>query len=239
MKQQSNMRKLIKHFDFTNETKLNENDWNIAVGDQWANEELQHYVDDPKNLFFDNGLVIRATKEDPVYHSARINTKDKFSIQYGRIDIVAKVPMGRGTWPALWMLSQENHFGRWPRSGEIDIMEHVGRNQDVVFLCLHTEAYNHRQEKQYYFETKIEGVSTTFHTYSIDWDSESITYYIDNQMMVKYNKHDKPDTSAKGWPFDQEFFLIINLAIGGKFGGPVDDSIFPVEFVIKDIKVYQ
>lgn len=233
------MRKLIKHYDFTNETNLHESEWNIAVGDKWANEELQHYVNDPKNLFFDNGLVIRATKENSVYHSARINTKDKFSFQYGKIDIVAQVPKGRGTWPALWMLSQENRYGHWPRSGEIDIMEHVGRNEDVVFLCLHTEAYNHRHSEQYYFETKIEEATTKFHTYSIEWDSESITYFVDDQLMVQYNKHDKPDTSHRGWPFDQEFYLIINLAIGGKFGGPVDDSIFPVDFIIKDIKVYQ
>lgn len=233
------MRTLIKHFDFTTDSQLNLEDWNIAVGDRWANEELQHYVNDSKNLFFDNGLVIRATKEDIAYHSARINTKGKFSFQYGRIDIVARVPKGRGTWPALWMLSQDNLYGHWPRSGEIDIMEHVGRNEDVVFLCLHTEAYNHRQNEQYYYETKINHVTTEFHTYSIDWTPDSITYFVDDLKMVQYNKTDKPDQSPKGWPFDQPFYLIINLAIGGKFGGPVDDSIFPVDFIIKDIKIYQ
>jgi len=118
-------------------------------------------------------------------------------------------------------------------------MEHVGRNEGVVFLCLHTETYNHRNSEQYYFETKIENATNDFHKYSIDWDEDSITYYIDDKQIIRYTKYDKLDSSHKGWPFDQEFFLIINMAIGGKFGGDVDDSIFPVDFIIKDIKVFQ
>ncbi|XMB72212.1 glycoside hydrolase family 16 protein [Mycoplasmatota bacterium WC30] len=233
------MRRLVKHFDFVNCDSLAEADWNIQVGDKWANSELQHYVNTPKNLFFNNGLVIRATFDSGIYNSCRINTRDKFFFKYGRIDIVAKVPKGKGTWPALWMMSQENKYGNWPKSGEIDIMEHVGRNENQVFLCLHTETYNHRNSEQYYFETKVENATDEFHKYSIDWDEQGITYYIDDDLIVKYNKADKADSSHKGWPFDQEFFLIINLAIGGKFGGEVADSIFPADFIIKDIKVFQ
>ncbi len=231
--------KLIKHFDFTKETKLDENIWNIAVGDKWANNELQHYVNKPKNLFFDNGLVLRATLENGIYESARLNTRNKLSFKYGKIEIIAKVPKGKGTWPALWMLSETSPYGRWPNSGEIDIMEHVGRNQDEVFLCLHTESYNHVKGDPYYFERKLNGLSDSFHKYAIDWTEDSITYYVDDIEMVKYTKYDKQDTSHRGWPFDHEFFFIMNLAIGGKFGGPVDDSIFPVDFIIKDIKIYK
>ncbi len=233
------MKKLIKHYDFTNMNNLDKSQWNVQVGDKWSNEELQHYVDDQEHIFFDNGLVLRATLKDGVYESARINTKNKFSFKYGKIEIIAKVPRGKGTWPALWMLSQDNKYGHWPKSGEIDIMEHVGRNQDNIFMCLHTESYNHRRSAQYYFEKKIEEVSDKFHTYSIDWDEDNITYYVDGIKQVHYNKYDKEDHSHKGWPFDQEFYLLMNLAVGGKFGGPVDDDIFPADFVIKDIKVYQ
>lgn len=233
------MKQRIKHYDFTRMTELPSSDFNIQTGDHWANNELQHYVDDERHLFFRDGLVLKATYEKGVYESARINTRGKFAFKYGRVDIVAKVPKGKGTWPALWMLSSESRYGHWPRSGEIDIMEHVGRNLDTVFLCLHTEAYNHTRKEQYYFETKMPGLSDDFHTYSIDWQEESITYFIDGKEMVRYNKNDKADQSHKGWPFDQPFFLIMNLAIGGKFGGPVDDGCFPQEFIIKEVSVYQ
>ncbi|MBI9009448.1 MAG: glycoside hydrolase family 16 protein [Tenericutes bacterium] len=231
--------KLTKHFNFTNDSSLDNKYWNVAVGEKWANHELQHYVDDSEHLFFEDGLVLKATYQDGIYKSGRISTKHKFSFQYGRIDIVAKVPKGMGTWPALWMMSATSPYGRWPRSGEIDIMEHVGRNEDNIFLCLHTASYNHVLGDSFYKEIVIEGATDSFHTYSIDWQEDKITYYIDNKLIVSYSKFDREDKSSKGWPFDHPFFLIINLAIGGKFGGDVDNTIFPVEFIIKDIKIYQ
>lgn len=233
------MRKLIKHYDFTKMNSLPETDFNIQTGDKWANHELQEYVNTPENLYFDNGLVIKATYKDGVYRSARVNTRNKFYFKYGKVDIIAKLPKGKGTWPALWMMPQEQHYGHWPKSGEIDIVEHVGRNLDTVFLCLHTEAYNHTNDEQYYFETKIPDITEDFHKFSLEWDEDNIIYYIDDEEMVRYNKYDKPDHSHRGWPFDQEFFLLMNMAIGGKFGGEVDNSVFPQEFIIKDIKVYQ
>jgi|AntAceMinimDraft_17_1070374.scaffolds.fasta_scaffold38913_2 beta-glucanase (GH16 family) len=233
------MKKLIKHFDFKNDTSLDTNVWNVAVGDKWSNNELQHYVDSEENLFFRDGLVIRATFKDGIYRSSRIDTKHKFSFKYGKIDIVAKVPKGLGTWPALWMMSESELYGHWPKSGEIDIMEHVGRNEDNIFLCLHTEAYNHLKGDPFYHEKIIQGATDEFHTYSIDWNQDSITYYIDDKIIVKYSKFDKSDQTYRGWPFDHPYFLLINLAIGGKFGGRVDDNIFPVEYIIKDIKIYQ
>ena len=233
------MSRLIKHYDFTKMNKLPESDFNIQTGDKWANAELQHYVDSPENLFFRDGLVIKATHTDGIYRSARINTRNKFSYKYGRIEIIAKLPKGKGTWPALWLMSQEQKYGHWPKSGEIDIVEHVGRNLDTVFLCLHTEAYNHTRNEQYYYEEKLPGITDGFHKFTLDWDEDNIIYYIDDKEMVRYNKYDKSDQSHRGWPFDQNFFIIINMAIGGKFGGHVDDSIFPQEFIVKDIKVYQ
>lgn len=233
------MRKLIKHFDFTKATELDFKYFNIAVGDKWSNAELQRYVNNPKNLFFDNALVIRSTYEDGIYSSVRINTKNKLAFTYGKIEVIAKVPKGQGTWPALWLLSQDNKYGHWPKSGEIDIMEHVGRKEDEVFLCLHSETYNHQRTEQLHTTKHIEGATNSFHKYGLDWQPDHITYYIDDREIVRYNKADKADQSHKGWPFDHNYYFIMNLAIGGKFGGDVDNSIFPVDFVIKDIKIFE
>ena len=175
-----------------------------------------------------------------VYESSRINTKGKFFFKYGRIDVIAQVPKGVGTWPAIWMLSEEDKYGHWPNSGEIDILEHVGRDIDNAFLCLHTELHNHKFDTQYYATHYQKGLSSGFHTYSIDWKENSITYFIDDVEIVKYTKgQDGFDSTVKGWPFDEYFYLILNLAIGGKFGGDVDNNSFPQQFIIKDIKIFQ
>ncbi len=232
--------KLLKHFDFSNDTELDLNYWNIEVGDRWANAEKQHYVNTKENLYFDDGLVINATLKDGIYDSTRLNTKGKFFFKYGRIDIIAKVPKGRGTWPALWMMSEESKYGHWPNSGEIDIMEHIGNDLDNTFLCLHTEVHNHKLNTQYHTDYFLEGMSDNFHTYSIDWNSSSITYLINNKEIIKYTKgKDGYDSSPKGWPFDENFYLIMNLAIGGHKGGEIDNSSFPQKFIIKDIKIFQ
>ncbi|MEC9485425.1 MAG: glycoside hydrolase family 16 protein [Candidatus Izemoplasma sp.] len=233
--------KTLLDIDFTQTHILDDDIFNIAVGEKWANNELQHYVNKPENLFFtDEGLVLRATHPKAgIYESVRINTRDKFSFQYGEIKIRAKVPKGKGTWPALWMMSQENRYGHWPKSGEIDILEHVGRDANNLFLCLHTETYNHRNDEEYYTEYHLENATTEFHDYGVRWTEETITYIIDGNEIVTYSKYDKADSSHKGWPFHQPFYLIMNLAIGGKFGGPVDDSIFPKDFIIKRITVVQ
>ncbi|MCF7925821.1 MAG: glycoside hydrolase family 16 protein [Candidatus Izimaplasma sp.] len=233
--------KTLLNIDFRETQELDDTVFTVQVGDKWANNELQHYVNKPENLFFtDEGLVLRATHPKPgLYESVRMNTKGKFSFQYGEIEIKAKVPSGKGTWPALWMMSEESRYGRWPKSGEIDILEHVGRDENNLFLCLHTETYNHKNNAEFYTEYHLENATTAFHTYGIKWTDDTITYIIDGKEVTTYHKHDKADTSHKGWPFHQPFYLIMNLAIGGKFGGPVDDSIFPKDFVIQTITVKQ
>jgi len=232
--------KLIKHFDFQNMDHLPKTDWNIEVGEKWANKELQHYVSDQKNLTFDQGLVINATLKNGIYESARINTKGKFAFKYGRIDIVAKVPKGKGTWPAVWMMSNDSRYGHWPKSGEIDILEHVGNELDDIYLCIHTEAYNHTKKEQYFEKVHIDHLSDDFHTFSLVWDESSLTYLIDDKQYAYYEKGENgKDASHKGWPFDHEYYLIINLAIGGMLGGNVDDTCFPQQFIVKDVKVYQ
>lgn len=231
--------KLIRHYDFTKMTELNIDDWNVEVGDKWSNNELQHYTNSPENIYFDNGLVIKGTYDGTTYKSARINSKGKFSFKYGKIEFIAKVPVGQGTWPALWMMPEENVYGHWPKSGEIDIMEHVGRDLNNLFLCLHTEEYNHSKDTALHTEYYLHNATSHFHKYGLLWNKDEISYIIDDKLVVTYNIKDLQNQTHEGWPFDQLFYPIINLAIGGKFGGPVDNSIFPVEFVIKDLKVWQ
>jgi len=215
-------------------------DWTVRTGDKWHNKELQHYVDKKDNLYFNDGIVLRATYQNGLYESARLDTRNKFYFKYGRIDIVAKVPKGIGTWPALWMMPQEQKYGYWPKSGEIDIMEHVGRDLDRLFLCLHSETHNHSKDTHYYEEFYLEGLSDDFHTFSMDWNESYISYIFDNMEIARFCKgQDGYDPSHKGWPFDENFYLIMNLAIGGKFGGEVDNDCFPQEFIVKDIKIYQ
>ena len=231
--------KLIKHYNFTEMTSLPD-EWNIEVGEKWANNELQHYVNKKDNIYFENGLVIKSTLCDGNIESGRINTRGKFHFKYGRIDIIAKVPKGLGTWPALWMMPEENKFGNWPKSGEIDIMEHNGHNLNKIYCCLHTEAHNHRNGDPYEKIIKIPNLSDDFQTFSLLWTKSEIAYYLNDKELVTYKKgnHNR-DLTHKGWPFDEEFYLIINLAMGGMFGGKVDMNSFPQKFIIKDIKIYQ
>ena len=232
--------KLIKHIDFTTQKTLDRTLWNVEVGDTWANREVQHYVDDEKNLFFEDGLVIRATREGNIIRSSRINTRGKFSFQYGRIEITARVPGGKGTWPALWMMPEENRYGHWPKSGEIDIMEHVGNQPNMLYTCLHTEKYNHRLSEQYERIVPIDRMIEGFRTYALVWEEDTITYAVDGVVVTQYTRGEqRRDATHKGWPFHHPFHLIINLAIGGNLGGDVDMECFPQDFVIRDIKIFQ
>ena len=232
--------KLVKHYDFTAMSHLDKSEWNVAVGEKWANREAQQYVDSINNLFFDDGMHIKATLENGIIKSSRINTKGKFAFKYGQIDIVAKVPKGKGTWPALWMMPVENKFGHWPRSGEIDIMEHCGNNLDYLFLCIHTEAYNHTKKDQYFRGVQVDGVTDDFQKYSLVWTENAMIYLLNDVELGRYEKGEEgKDATHKGWPFDEEFYLIINMAMGGNFGGAIDMESFPQEFIVKDIKIFQ
>jgi len=234
--------KLIKKIDFTKMQSLDRSLFNVAVGDKWHNKELQKYVDDENHLYFDEeGMHIKATySEEEGYKSTRLNTKDKFMFQYGKIDIVAKVPKGRGTWPALWMLSSDNRYGGWPRSGEIDIMEHTGNHLDELFLALHCEAYNHTKDSEYLTKIQVDGLSDDYQKFSLLWREDSIEYFLNDQPIVKYEKGENgKETSHKGWPFEHPYYLLINLAVGGTFGGKAVKEDFPQVFSVKSIHIYQ
>lgn len=218
---------------------LNETHWNYELGNGcpdncgWGNNERQKYT--KTNAKLENGnLIITATKEGTDYFSSRITTKNKIEFQYGTVEVRAKLPVGYGVWPAIWMLSADIDEKGWPLCGEIDIMEYVGREPHIVYNTLHTnDSHGNSKNSK---KTQIEDLEQGFHIYKMSWTKEKIEFYVEDQLLYTFQPEERTEDI---WPFDKPYFLIINLAIGGNFGGPqVDDSIFPQEFSIDYIKVY-
>ena len=220
--------------------------WSYDVGSKfngWGNNEDQYYVaSSSKNSIVGKGVLkIKALKESEggkPYTSARLVSKGKGDFLYGRFEARAKLPKGRGTWPAIWMLPTEATYGNWPNSGEIDILEHVGYDQDVLHISTHTQAYNHNINTQKTATKKVTGVSDVFHLYRVDWTPEYIKGFIDDQEIFSIENEHK---SFAEWPFDQKFHWLLNLAIGGNWGGKngIDEKAFPAVFEIDYVRVYE
>ncbi|MDJ1495778.1 glycoside hydrolase family 16 protein [Cytophagaceae bacterium DM2B3-1] len=212
-------------------------------GNGWGNHELQYYTRERiENAHVENGVLrIEARKEkfnQNEYTSARLHTKGKGDWMYGRIDVKAKLPSGKGTWPAIWMLASTTPL-KWPDDGELDIMEHVGYDQGVIHANIHTKAYNHTIGTNKGNQLSVSDVSSAFHVYSMEWDEEKITFFIDDKSYFTFT-NDKQNNSAT-WPYNQKFHLLLNIAIGGDWGGKegVDTSIFPQTMEVDYVRVYQ
>lgn len=229
------------HFDFRLMRELDREIFNVRVGDKWFNNEEQRYTDSVDTHFFtDQGLVIQAIETNGVIESARIDTQDSLTLQYGRIEFVASLPGGIGTWPALWLLPNEDSYGTWPRSGEIDIVEHIGRRPGVLYYSLHTENYNWQKQEYYTFEYEQSEVIDQFHMYAIEWYSDRIIFELDGEEVVTFHKGEYGrDTSPKGWPFDKPFFIIMNLAMGGNLGGEVHRDLLPQQLIIQTLSIFE
>ena len=219
------------------------NKWGYDIGGSgWGNNELQYYTNQLKNAFVANGkLTITAYKEELEgrnYTSARLITKNKGDIKYGRIEVRAQLPAGLGTWPAIWMLPTDWVYGGWPSSGEIDIMEHVGYDQDVIHITTHSEKYYFKINTQKSATKKIENASTQYHVYRLDWTPEKITGYIDNELIFT---NVNEGTDYKAWPFDQRFHLLLNIAVGGDWGGAkgIDETAFPASMLVDYVRFYK
>ncbi|HLP17213.1 MAG TPA: glycoside hydrolase family 16 protein, partial [Bacteroidota bacterium] len=232
---------LVWNDEFDTGTVPSPDKWSFDVGGSgWGNNELQYYTQYRKeNARIENGkLVIEARKEDfegKKYTSARMVTANKGDWVYGRIDVRAKLPSGYGTWPAIWMLSTDWEYGGWPASGEIDIMEHVGKDQDVIHGSTHSQKYYFKIGTQKTKTIRIPDVSTTFHTYGLEWYADHMDMFVDG---VKYFTSTNDGTGWEAWPFNKRFHLLLNLAIGGNWGGSVDDSIFPQRMEVEYVRVY-
>lgn len=209
----------------------------------WGNNESQYYTSARlKNSEVKNGfLSITAHKEDfegKKYTSARLVTRGKGDWLYGKIEVRAKLPDGRGMWPAIWMLPTDWAYGGWPASGEIDIMENVGYDPYVIVGSAHTEAYNHVKGTHKNSKITIPDCYTEFHSYIVEWEANEYRVYVDDKLYFTFLNEKKGFTV---WPFDKRFHLLLNVAVGGNWGGQkgIDDSVFPRTMVVDYVRVYQ
>ena len=224
--------------------------WAYAVGDGcpdicgWGNNELQYYTyKNLKNARVENGvLTIEVHKEDikgSAFSSARLITKGKQDWRYGRFEIRAKLPPGKGVWSAIWMMPTDRTiYGQWPKCGEIDIMENVGYDPDTVEASAHTGSYYFTIKTQKHGRLAVMDNSDKFHTYTLDWQENEYSVYVDD---IKYFTFKNEGTGFMEWPFDQKFYLILNVAYGGNWGGKMglDKESLPQKMEIDYVRVYE
>ena len=224
-------------------TELNPDYWTHEVKNAgWVNHELQNYVNHktPEGKLVTelrNGkLRITALKENGKVYSGRVYAKVKEGWRYGYIEASIKLPKGKGTWPAFWMMPV--NFRSWPADGEIDIMEEVGYHPDYVSSSLHANAHVHSNGTQVTHEMKCAGAEGEFHTYAILWTAKNITTYVDGKVQLSY---DNRGLGRDDWPYDDPFYVIFNLAWGGDWGGAqgVDESALPATMEVDYIRVFQ
>ncbi|MFM2392521.1 MAG: hypothetical protein RLZZ546_498 [Bacteroidota bacterium] len=240
---------LVWSDEFIENGMVDSNKWGYDVGDGcpdncgWGNNEAQYYtLADMNNCRVSNGLlIIEAHKKDQGnkhYTSTKLISKNKGDWKYGKIEVKAKLPKGKGVWPAIWMLPTNWEYGGWPNSGEIDIMEHVGYEADSVYGSIHSESFNHIIGTQATKGLFCKTLNTDFHLYGIEWDENKIQFFFDNKPYLLF-KNDRK--GYKSWPFDKSFYLILNIAVGGNWGGKmgIDENIWPQRMEIDYVRVYK
>ena len=219
--------------------------WAFDVGGSgWGNGELQYYMPNG-NAEIENGILsieLRKGKRGTCNcTSARMVTRGISDWLYCRIEVRAKVPSGKGTWPAIWMLPTDRVYGDWPASGEIDIMEHVGYDPDVIVQSIHT-ANTHGNDASNR-STTVPGAREEFHIYGMEWLPDRIIFTIDGEQTYVYEKPEAAEEkrASDSWPFDQRMHLLLNLAFGGTWGGSmgIDEKCLPARFDVDYVRVYQ
>jgi PKD repeat protein len=226
---------LVWEDEFNTDGAPNSSKWGYDLGaGGWGNNEPQYYTNRPENIIVSNGtLKINTIKENysgSTFTSARILTKGKFSFKYGKVEIRAKLPTGGGTWPAFWMLGDNIGTASWPACGEIDILEAIGNQLNVNHSSLHSPGRSGNTPDT--GTIAVANGNTEFHTYTADWRVDSIKFYVDNQLFYTFS-------NSASFPFNQNFFLILNCAIGGNFGGTIDPNFTSSTFEIDYIRVYK
>jgi beta-glucanase (GH16 family) len=218
--------------------------WNYDLGGHgWGNNELQQYTKRERNARQENGhLIIEAHREDyegRKYTSARLITRERAAWNQGRIAVRAKLPSGVGTWPAIWMLGTDIREVGWPTCGEIDIMEHVGFTPDTIYGTVHTKAFNHSIGTHVGDKIPVPDAETAFHTYSVDWDEDRLEFAVDGQVYFTFRK--QADATRAEWPYDQPHYLLLNIAVGGNWGGArgVREDIWPQRLEVDWVRVYE
>jgi beta-glucanase (GH16 family) len=235
--------RLVWADEFDTDGRWDETKWNIEIHPPgWVNDELQNYVDRAENARVENGNLVIEAREDffgnQEYSSARLNSAYKGDLLYGRVEVRAKLPKGTGTWPAIWLLATDENYGPWPNSGEIDIMEHVGWDPGIVHATTH--CYNFRAAKGTLMTgwTIVPTFGDDMHVYALEWSADLIDVLVDGN---KFFTFANDGTGWQSWPFDRRFNIILNLAIGGSWGGVkgVDNSIFPVRMEVDYVRLYE
>ncbi|MCA1596864.1 MAG: family 16 glycosylhydrolase, partial [Chloroflexi bacterium] len=224
--------------------------WGYDLGDGsgWGNHELELYTNDPANASMDGAgnLVITARRIDPatapncyygkcLYTSARLLTRDRLEVAHGRIEMRARVAPGVGAWNAFWALGSNINTVGWPTSGEIDVMEALGRQPNRVYGTAHGPGYSGANGDGGILDAS-DPLSAAFHTYAVEWQANEISWYLDG---VKYKSATPKDVTPNKWVYNHPFFLLLNLAVGGDFGGPVSPSTqFPMSMAVDYVRVY-
>ncbi len=225
--------------------------WNLETGrgpqgDGWGNQELQHYTDRPDNVDLDgNGFLrVRARREafeGAEWTSARIQTQGKQAFTYGRVEASIRVPAGQGLWPAFWMLGADITEIPWPGCGEIDVLEVRGQEPDVVLGTVHGPGYSGADSVGALYKNQAGSLADGFHTYAVEWDPGHIAWTLDDEVYHTVTRDDLPEGSV--WVFDHDFFLLLNLAVGGTFlgpgGGPDDTTPDLAAMGVDFVRVYE
>ena len=233
--------------------QLSEDTWNFDIGDGssaglvgWGNNELEYYTKDSVSI--KDSLIITAERipADSGLHcyygpaqwkSGKIHTARKIGFKHGRIEVQAKMPSGVGTWPALWLLGANLLDGiAWPHCGEIDILENTGAHPFQIQGTIHADGYFGENGLTKIIQSP-DALADQFHTYAINWTPDYIEWFYDDHSYNRINRRDV-ESAGKSWPFNQEFYLIMNLAIGGWFAGAVDEKLERAELQINSIKYY-
>lgn len=236
-------------FDGTDGSPVDVSKWTAEVGGNgWGNRELQYYTNRIENAYQENGsLVIKAIKEkytgaDKVsrdYTSARLITKKTFTTQYGRFVARIKLPRGQGIWPAFWMLGVDIDKVGWPKSGEIDIMEYIGKEPSNIYATIHGPGYSGKDgPSTVYSLPGKNNFADDFHTFALEWEPDVLRFYCDDVLFKTATPKDLP--AGTKWVYDRPYFILLNLAVGGNWpGSPDDTTVFPQVMLVDYVRVYQ
>ena len=229
-------------FDGDSATKVDATKWTYDLGkgtNGWGNNELQSYTDETDNVSLDGqgNLVIRAVETSKgVYTSGRIKTEGLFTQKYGRIEARIKTPAGQGMWPAFWMLGENITQVGWPQCGEIDIMEQRGQQPFTTHGSLHGPNYSAGNAITDDYRLEVGRFDRAFYTYAVEWGPDFIDFYVDDNLYQQVRPSDAPGE----WVYDQPFFIILNVAVGGSFVGPPNDNTkFPGAMYVDYVRVYK
>jgi beta-glucanase (GH16 family) len=227
--------------EFSTSGSLDPSKWGYEIG-SLRNNEKQYYTSRSENVRVEDGMLVIEARKEPyngyAYTSASVETRGRFEFTYGRVEVRAKLPTGKGTWPAIWTLGSNIDSVGWPTCGEIDIMENVGFDPLKIAGSVHTAAYNWQAGTQKTASVAVSKPWENFHVYAMEWYPDRIDIFVDGS---KYLTFQNDGTGVRAWPFDLSQYLKINLAIGGDWGGQqgIDDSLFPHRYYVDYVRVFK